>query len=38
MKPFSELKVAVPPPASWLKVPPLTAVGLTYFRFLKSAG
>jgi hypothetical protein len=25
MKPLNELKVAVPPPASWLKVPPFWA-------------
>ena len=38
MKPFSELKVELPPPATWLNTPPLGAAGLTYFRCLKSAG
>ena len=35
MKPLNELNVAVPPPASWLKVPPFGAVGIDVFQMLE---
>ena len=35
MKPLNELKVAVPPPASWLKVPPFGRGGIDVFQMFE---